>query len=146
MSHVTENVCRFNKNGFCKYRDSCRYKHVNEVCEKQDCFGVNCTKRHPRTCRFHLSFGSCKFGENCKYHHGIQIARVLSEDNIDVSDLQSKIMELETAIKKYDDELNTLDFQMKDIIKKLADNETTTCETTVKNILTDEKEIKDRVV
>ena len=64
---------------------------------------------------------------------------MLSEDNIDVSDLQIKIKELETAIKKYDDELNTLDFQMKDIIKKLVDNETTTCETTVKNILTDEK-------
>ena len=62
MAELSENVCRFNKHGFCKFRDLCRYKHVDELCARQNCSGVNCSKRHPRLCRFHSRFGFCKFG------------------------------------------------------------------------------------
>ena len=34
---ATQNVCRYFKFGFCKYLEKCRFPHVKEICESQDC-------------------------------------------------------------------------------------------------------------
>ena len=34
---ATQNICNFNKFGFCKFRDRCRKQHVNDKCENSSC-------------------------------------------------------------------------------------------------------------
>ena len=36
------NVCKFNRGGFCKFKDNCRYRHINEICEDEDCDVNSC--------------------------------------------------------------------------------------------------------
>ena len=64
-----QNVCRFNKFGFCKFAMTCRIKHVDELCEATSCEINYCEKRQPRICKFFSEFGRCKFGDYCKYNH-----------------------------------------------------------------------------
>ena len=64
-----EDLCLFNKFGYCKYLDTCRKRHTKEVCENSNCEVNKCGKRHPKPCRFYLEYGRCKFGEYCYYKH-----------------------------------------------------------------------------
>ena len=45
---ATQNVCFYNKHGFCKYSDKCRNYHENKKCEKTKCEIKKCTLRHPQ--------------------------------------------------------------------------------------------------
>ena len=67
MTH--QNVCRYYKFGFCKYKDNCRKMHIHEKCENRCCEIKNCPLRHPRKCSFYRDFKRCKFNEWCKYDH-----------------------------------------------------------------------------
>ena len=66
---MATSVCVHNQNGFCKYKDNCRYLHVNELCSNSNCSSKGCKFRHPRPCRYFNAFGACKFGHNCSYQH-----------------------------------------------------------------------------
>ena len=65
---AAEQVCNFYKYGHCKFMDLCRNKHVKELCQNEVCEVINCPLRHPKTCRFYLFYGRCKF-EPCSYLH-----------------------------------------------------------------------------
>ena len=62
---VTQNVCPHNKFGYCKYQETCKILHVNDVCENSSCDISTCMSRHPKTCKYYRDFGRCKF--NCKH-------------------------------------------------------------------------------
>ena len=47
-----ETVCIFSKYGNCKYRETCRKQHYDEVYKKESFEKINCAKRHPKTCNF----------------------------------------------------------------------------------------------
>ena len=64
-----EGVCQFNQKGFCKFGDSCRKRHVKEICSNQNCNSTSCNLRHPRNCKFFTLFGYCKFSEDCAFKH-----------------------------------------------------------------------------
>jgi hypothetical protein len=64
-----ENVCRHNKFGYCKFGQTCRKRHTEDICDYKDCEIKLCEKRHPRSCRFYSEFGRCKFGEFCRFKH-----------------------------------------------------------------------------
>ena len=67
--NMAEEVCKFNKFGYCKFRKTCFRKHQNGKCEKENCSIWNCPLRHPISCRYFNEFKMCKFGEFCKYSH-----------------------------------------------------------------------------
>ena len=64
-----QNVCFFNKYGYCKFLKKCRKYHEDKNCEKIDCEISECSFRHPIMCKFFQDFGFCKFGEWCKFAH-----------------------------------------------------------------------------
>ena len=62
-----ETICRHNKYGHCKYGETCRHYHVNEICERSKCKIFRCEKRHPRECKYWREYKICKFNEFCSY-------------------------------------------------------------------------------
>ena len=66
---MTQAICFKNKFGYCKFSDSCRYKHVTLVCEDGQCEIKNCEKRHPKICKYYRDYRRCKFTVGCKYKH-----------------------------------------------------------------------------
>ena len=66
---AAENTCLHNKFGHCRYRDTCRHRHIQEICENSTCEIHNCERRHPRECRFWKVYNRCKFGDFCSFKH-----------------------------------------------------------------------------
>ena len=64
----TQNVCSWNKFGFCKHREFCRKYHEKKLCETQACDILNCLLRHPKKCKFYTEYKRCKF-DPCAYKH-----------------------------------------------------------------------------
>ena len=107
---MEEVVCKFQKFGFCKYKESCEKRHLEETCEKLSyCESQRkCHKRHPYACKRYVLEGFCKFGSHCAYHH--QTLRNLNNesevnDKVEklekktVNKLTEKILQLESKIK-----------------------------------------------
>ena len=48
-----EEVCSYNKYGYCRFGENCQKKHYSEVCQHQEaCKSTKtCTKRHPKNCK-----------------------------------------------------------------------------------------------
>ena len=105
----SENICRNNKFGFCKFADKCRYKHVELLCEEKTCEISNCEKRHPKICIYQRDFGRCKFTSYCKYNHGKETNTSDLESKIEIcrttnEELKQKITELDKRIDRLEKE------------------------------------------
>ena len=90
---VQQNVFTFNKYGFCKFRNTCRKRHISEKCQNRACDVRNCSLRHPKICKFYRDIGYCKFGE-----WGCFVHKTPNDDEVKRISDKLKIME-----KKYDD-------------------------------------------
>ena len=44
-------ICKYNQTGFCKYREGCKNKHVNDECEKSKCDKKDCEKDTQRNAK-----------------------------------------------------------------------------------------------
>ena len=66
---AVETICNFYKYGYCKFKMSCKNKHVTTVCDDEKCNPIKCEKRHPRLCKYISNYGSCKLGSICAYSH-----------------------------------------------------------------------------
>ena len=64
--------CKFDRYGYCKEEEACKYFHAGEICseyiEQGVCIKMECRKRHPRQCRY-FQQSTCYRGEECKYLH-----------------------------------------------------------------------------
>ena len=87
-------VCKYNQQGFCKYRQLCKKQHNNQICPSHpSCQNLACQMRHPRQCRSFNKLGKCKFS-NCAYLH------VPDENSNKLDKLEKEVVELrETVIK-----------------------------------------------
>ena len=65
---ATQNVCKWNKYGYCKHGEMCRKSHVKEICENSECDVSMCTFRHPKTCKYYRDYRKCKF-DPCMFLH-----------------------------------------------------------------------------
>ena len=95
-----ETVCIFNKFGFCKYGVTCRKKHEDLKCEDSSCEVFNCSKRHPKECKYYREFNRCKYNEYCRYEHK-QKGSSKGNENQDCKhvQLEDRISELETILE-----------------------------------------------
>ena len=75
---AAEVFCIRNKFGYCKFGESCKYLHVNELCLKTNC-DRSCSFRHPKECVYFKKYKNCKFGEWCRYDH--QFCEKVSENS-----------------------------------------------------------------
>ena len=47
MAMENSAICVFFKYGYCKFKTSCKNKHVTQVCDDETCSYTKCQKRHP---------------------------------------------------------------------------------------------------
>ena len=113
-----QNVCRHNKFGFCKHGQSCRKRHVDELCNIESCDINICEKRHPRSCRFFAEYGRCKFLDFCKYKHVNNMKNESSVDN-EMKIMFEKQTNMENEIKELNEMLKLKDDQILAIALKI---------------------------
>ena len=80
---AVENICKFFKFGYCKFKSNCKNKHVEEICSEKKCNQIECDKRHPRVCKYYVIHGDCKLGSNCAYAH--------NNKNIEMEKMEQKV-------------------------------------------------------
>ena len=107
-------VCKFNKFWFCKFQQTCRNHHIEELCDNSSCDIKNCNFRHPQVCKFYRDFGRCKYSDYCAYAHIdkediTEIARSLRNE---IDDLENKVIENEKVIVKYSEKIESLEIEI----------------------------------
>ena len=129
MAVVT--VCNFNKFGYCRYRETCRNYHVNELCENVNCEMDTCDKRHPRICTFFQNYKRCKFGTFCAYRH------IAPEDfHCDVDELKKQINDLMIQVDILNLEKQMMEEKFKCFENKLSVIENTLVDTRRQEVCT----------
>ena len=93
-------VCRHHQRGFCKHADKCHKHHVNEICSTIPCKDLNCTKRHPKKCKYFEENNFCKFNTKCAYSHE------KPEISVEVKYALEEIQKLKDEIKELKDNMN----------------------------------------
>ena len=112
MGMENQNVCRFYKFGYCKFKTSCKFKHVTVVCDDDKCNNQHtCQKRHPRVCKYFINFGRCKLGSACAYAHQ-------TRGKVENGRLEQKLDELMKTINKKDEVIRNLSNKIEDLIQK----------------------------
>ena len=89
---MRENVCRYNKYGYCMYGDKCHSRHVNVICVNSTCTVFDCENRHPVVCKFFRNFKRCKFS-NCSYKH--EIINEVKDIDVKFKTIETRLIELE---------------------------------------------------
>jgi hypothetical protein len=102
-------LCVNNKFGYCKFGQTCKKKHVNQICDRTSCRTYNCEKRHPKKCLWYERFNRCKFS-NCAYMH---------VKDIDQTELKEKIEKLDNKINEKEDEIRQQIIKIEQIELKL---------------------------
>ena len=69
MGHFFFNIYHYYYTGFCKNSEDSLKKHSQEICKNRNCQGESCLKWQPKSGLFLTTFGDCKLGEYCRYHH-----------------------------------------------------------------------------
>ncbi|KAG8042085.1 hypothetical protein G9C98_000076 [Cotesia typhae] len=87
-------VCRYYKNGLCREGDNCRYLHTSQQSGEQDEMtdvsesnnNTNTTEQGASQvpCRF-FKWGTCKFGNRCRYGHASSTSPGMSAVHSDAS-------------------------------------------------------------
>ena len=65
MAKMSGKTCKFFNTDFCKFAETCRFKHAKENCVDK-CDRTICDKRHPKPCKYGIK---CKRGQSCAYRH-----------------------------------------------------------------------------
>ena len=94
-------VCRFNKFGYCKFEHNCQKRHIDKLCENEDC-DTKCENRHPKPCRYYDMYQRCKFGDFCKFSH------TYKHKNFDDKILKNSFDDLEKEVVKNKKEIKIL--------------------------------------
>ena len=124
-----ENVCLYNKFGYCKYRETCKLRHVKELCSERDCEIDKCCRRHPRECRFYRDYNRCKFGEFCFFTHLVTQQKVVMSD-VKAERIETKLKTLEKQNEEMSEKIlklmNNIDektFEVKNLEIKITNLE-----------------------
>ena len=134
---ATQNVCRYYKFWFCKYSEKCRFPHVKEECENEDCEVRSCYLRHPKICSYYRDYRRCKFGEWGSFKH-------VEKTKINEKEIFAKLDKLEKLVKEKDYIINILSNKIKVIEEKLYINTESANEFTENESC--EKEIREETI
>ena len=117
---ATQNVCFYNKYGYCKYAEKCRKFHEKETCEKSICEITECKLRHPIMCKYFRDYGFCKFTDWCKFSHKM----VTNNDrNDEVKKLEKNLEALENKVKSKDEKIVKLESEIDYLKQKFIEME-----------------------
>ena len=110
-----QNVCHFNKFGFCKFRNKCYRYHENEVCENVSCKVFDCNLRHPSKCSYYSKYFYCKFGSFCKFSH----RKKEDQDKKSVELLEKELDGVKKLIDEKENELKRINQEIKNSENKI---------------------------
>ena len=121
-------TCKIYNRGFCFYKESCKNKHPDKVCEDPNCSEDKCDKRHPNPCKFSYR---CTYNKQniCLYSH-----TNTSPDNTKNNDKFKKINKkletlenileaMKTALDQKDLVIENIEIKCKALEKKVNDLE-----------------------
>ena len=96
---MEDEICQFNKYGFCRYKREFKRRHSSEECKDLDkCKSIKtCFKRHPKAYKKYKT-GNCQSTSECAYHH--------EEPNEEEIKLVHKVNELEKVLQAQNEEKN----------------------------------------
>ena len=124
---MSQNVCWYNKVGYCRFRNLCFRKHNNIICKNVNCEISKCSSRHPRICKFFLEYQKCKFGEYCRFSHDIPDSHKTREKievlEKDVELLKLEILDMKNQIEIKEDQLKIIRTEVEEkvgIIEKMG--------------------------
>ena len=137
-----QNVCRFYKFGFCKYKDNCRNMHIHEKCDDRSCKIKNCSLRHPRKCSFYRDYKRCKYSEWCQYDHVDNEVDSLTNQ---FEENKRKITELEKHIQNKEQDIENLVKRIEIIQTEIRVEFKTKLDILEKNILDKDKTFEELV-
>ena len=100
---VVHNVCIYNKYGYCKFRNFCKFQHFQDICSKVSCDIERCLLRYPKVCSYYEEFSYCKFGSFCSYLHrkqGLRNSEIIHQEQSKLKDdMQALPMLVENIIQ-----------------------------------------------
>ena len=105
-------ICVYHKYGYCKFQNSCRNTHEQELCDIENCDGKICDKRHPKPCRYFQNYGRCKFNP-CSYSHGDNL------EYVKINKLESIVQDMKQEMHEIRQILNLNDAAMRNMEKEL---------------------------
>ena len=116
---MEQEVCLYNQTGFCKFRQSCRRKHENQICpEDHDFKSTGCSLRDPKVCRSFKRDGACNFEDSCEYkHQNSQEAEIVKEHAQEVMHLKMEMSQMKSVIKQMEAKIEFLHEAVEDIQK-----------------------------
>ena len=121
---TSEKICNFNKYGHCKFKDTCRFKHVNTICEIEICNDRSCERRHPRTCNFFRDYNRCKFFP-CSYKHVEHVPEAVNDKLRELKETlkqkETEIMELRNLIEATNEHVKVLERKSNDLEMKIRE-------------------------
>ena len=109
---AAQNICFFNKYGFCKFLERCRRYHEDKLCENSECEIRECQQRHPKIWKYFRNFGFCKFSEWCKFSHKVSIE---TEKTNNQKKMEEKIKTMEMDIQKKNEKIEKLENEIQNI-------------------------------
>ena len=118
---MKQNVCRYNKYGYCKFCEKCKFKHNNVKCVDKSCDVFSCEKRHPVACKYFRDFQKCRF-PNCASSHDIYTNEKDMSDKLKLVENKSKEYDQKTSDKKYETKLEALKKKFKEDTKSNEKN------------------------
>ena len=117
-------VCLHFKFGYCKFKELCRNRHEEALCENVKCDVQSCDLRHPKHCKYHLKYGFCKFNACLYKHEKIGLNSTTDTDNLFIT-LRELIEEKDAKIVSLSRSLEILEQR----VKKLEEAATAECDT-----------------
>ena len=107
--------CKFFNTGFCKFVETCRFKHAKENCVDK-CDRTICDKRHPKPCKYGIK---CKRGQSCAYRHQTtpkeNFLAVGNESKIQIESFKKAFWELFEQTKEYQTKISALEEEIASI-------------------------------
>ena len=147
---MEDEVCKFGKFGFCKFKDRCRRKHYTDICERLlGCRNTTeCQKRHPKECNRHFtSENKCWFKKDCAYSHSkINHDEEKNKFKKNVDNLEKTVNELDSKVEskkveRYEKVLHALTWKvlyLENEIKEIRNNSDSVYEVLNENCDTEE--------
>ena len=68
---MEDEVCQFEKFGFCKFKGECKRRHLTKICKSlSGCiYKKHCDIRHPKNCKICAKENGCRHDKECAYTH-----------------------------------------------------------------------------
>ena len=95
-----EDVCNFNKYGYCKFKDKSLKPHENNAWQLLHCGKMQCRLFHPKICKYYAINDYYKFWEECRYLHKDKEATRMADLEMRITQLNSDLNSMKNSLSE----------------------------------------------